>query len=662
MAGSTAPAGAGGGAGVPCLVVEQPAHLAGTRWPLTRSAHIVGRFGDIRLSSPDVSKRHAELRQGTDGVWLNDLHSSNGVLHNGRRLEPGVPVRLRDGDRLRFGSLELTFHQPQAGGRRSTPDPAGADTITDVTHLHSYRNRRTGRADPAAAPPPPLPDPPPRHAPPPPISDDARSETTRYLAAATQLDPDFADLVVRQVVDEPYRALAPVFGADLGVVTRWALSARRRRLARDLTLLGVLLTLLATVALGALEHREELGSGDLGDWWQQYAVLAGMVLGVGWLVLAVDFWVAEHRVLRQKMKHGRFEPTQAPEALGGRARARLAAVAAAQRPAPWNVIVCSHYSPFAGSGYLLDQWDTPIDIRRGMFLPDGDGRRRAPQRFTNGELYEVLVTAARRMGLADLRVEERLFVDGQNVARDRNLLPDPLRPPVTHIPVPLMRDMPDGLSATRRSYVSIEVPAWSGQLVLTMYMRAVQVQGTLYLEWSAHALVPMRNEYYAVDHLPRRTAVGAALRALVSALFRVPSALLWSPRGVLRRVRAALAASAYRGRQRRTIRGKYVFDYGAEHSVRELACGEEFGHHFVDRDASRIMQTTEQHLMNTIGDFLESKGIDSESFLRFQQNVTNNYDQRDQSFRAGNINNHGNLAAGHGARAGGPAPKRGGRT
>ncbi|MFC8518262.1 FHA domain-containing protein [Streptomyces sp. NPDC057257] len=647
MAGSTASAGAGSGGGSPCLVVEQPARLAGTRWPLTRAAHIVGRFGDIRLSSPDVSKRHAELRLGSDGVWLNDLHSSNGVLRNGRRLEPGTPVRLQDGDRLRFGSLELTFHQPQPRPQPQ-PQPQPQGDITDVTHLHSYRNRRSAHGDPDG---PPLPDPPPRHAPPPPTSDDARSATTRYLAAATQLDPGFADLVVGQVVDEPYRALAPVFGADLGVVTRWALSARRRRLARDLTLLGVLLTLLATLALGALGNKDALGNGDFDGWWQQYAVLGGLLLGVAWLVLAVDFWVTEHLVLRRKLKHGRFEPRQAPEAMSGRARARLAAVA--ERPAG-NVIVCSHYSPFAGSGYLLEQWDTPIDIRRGMLLSDGRGRR-TPQRFTNGELYEVLVTAARRMGLADLRVEERLFVDGQNVARDRNLLPDPLRPPVTRIPVPLMRGMPDGLSATRRSYVSIEVPAWSGQLVLTMYMRAVQVEGTLYLEWSAHALVPMRNEYYGVDYLPRRTAVGAALRALGSALFRVPSALLWAPRGVLRRGSAALAASSYRARQRRTIRGKYVFDYGAEHSIRELACGEEFGHHFVDQDASRIMRTTEQHLMNTIGDFLESKGIDSENFLRFQQNINNNYNDN----RIWANNNRGQVVGGHRNRVN-PGPGQGG--
>ncbi|MFD4525199.1 FHA domain-containing protein [Streptomyces sp. NPDC058470] len=77
----------------------------------------MGRFGDIRLTAPDVSKPHAELRQGSDGVWLNDLASSNGVLrngvpHSGVRIEPGRPVRLSEGDQLRFGSMWLTFRNP----------------------------------------------------------------------------------------------------------------------------------------------------------------------------------------------------------------------------------------------------------------------------------------------------------------------------------------------------------------------------------------------------------------------------------------------------------------------------------------------------------------------------------------------------------------------
>jgi len=649
MAGSYAPAGAGSAGGdAPCLIVERPAHLAGTRWPLTRPAHIVGRYGDIRLSSPDVSKRHAELRRGSDGVWLNDLNSSNGVLRNGRRMEPGRPVRLKDGDRLQFGSLELTFRQFDA----MAPDTVTVDA--DVTHLNDYRTRHPAgsRPDPG------LPPPPPNHAPAPPVDDDARSMTTRQLAASTQLVPGFADLVIRQVVDEPYRALAPVFGADLGVVTRWALAARRRRLVRDLVLATVLVGLMALLGHGVLTHRDDLtnatGATGATDWWRPYATVGALLLGVGWLTVAVEMWTTEYLVLRRRLSARHFDPGQAPQAWSGRAQARLAAVA--ERPAG-NLIVCSHYCPFAGSGFLVDDWDRPIDIRKGM--PLGNGRRESPRPFTVGELYDVLIAAARRIGLDNLRVAERLFVDGLNVTQDRGLLPDPLRPPLTRVDRQVIRLMPDGLGATKRSYVSIEVPAWGGALVVTMYLRAVQVRGTLYLEWSAYALLPMLPEYYAVDGLPHRTSLGCALSAAFRAAVQLPPALLRSPMALARRFGYARRAAAHRRRQRRAIRAGHPFDYGAEYSIREIACGADEGTYFLGRDLSRALHTTQQHLLNTIGDFLESRGIDSENFQRVQQNLVQNFNDysvhQDNRIKARNISG-GNLAPGGNVNAGGPAP------
>lgn len=593
---------------------------------------MVGRFGDIRLAAPDVSKRHAELRVGSDGVWLNDLGSRNGVLRNGRRIEPGQPVRLAEGDQLQFGSVQLVFRSNAA---QQSHD---ASTITTdwpgVTNLGDFRSRRStdGRT-----PDPDLPPPPPSHAPPPPVEDDARTMATRHLAAATQFDPWFADLVVHQVVDEPYRALAPVFGADLGVVTRWALSARRRRLMRDLVLFVLLGFLVGMIGLGVHAHLDEIKEGRLDFGWQQYAAGAVALLVLAWLVLALDAWVTQYLVLRRKLSPRYYDPAHTPAELSGRVKDRLAAVA--ERPAG-NVIVCSDYWPFAGSGDQVEEWDRPVDIRKGARREEG-GRRR-PRSFTTGELYDVLIAAARQLGLANLRVEERLFVDGNDVARDRRLLPDPLRPPLTRVPTGLIRAMPDGLGATRRSYVSIEVPAWSGQLVLTMFLRAVQVQGTLYLEFSAHALLPMRPEYYAVDYLPHRTGAGAAVRALAAALPWTVPALLRSPRALAHRAATARSAAARRRKQRRLISRGYRFDYGAQLSVREYARGLDEGRYFLGRDLTRALNTTQQHLLNTIGDFLESKGIDSDDFQRLQQNIVQNFGDDNRVFAD---NNRGNVFA-----------------
>lgn len=56
-----------------------------------------------------VSRQHAALLGGEDGVLILDLTSTNGTWLNQRRLTPNQPYPLRVGDTLRLGSLCLTI-------------------------------------------------------------------------------------------------------------------------------------------------------------------------------------------------------------------------------------------------------------------------------------------------------------------------------------------------------------------------------------------------------------------------------------------------------------------------------------------------------------------------------------------------------------------------
>ncbi|MFD6432016.1 FHA domain-containing protein [Streptomyces venezuelae] len=103
----------------PRLVVTLPSSAAGT-WELAAGSRlVVGRTGDIVLDVHDVSRRHAELRRGPDGVWIVDLGSRNGTTVNGRRVPAPTPVLLAHGDTLGFGSARATAPGPRAAGSRA---------------------------------------------------------------------------------------------------------------------------------------------------------------------------------------------------------------------------------------------------------------------------------------------------------------------------------------------------------------------------------------------------------------------------------------------------------------------------------------------------------------------------------------------------------------
>jgi FhaA, N-terminal domain/FHA domain len=74
---------------------------------------VIGRSRDcdIRLTDPNVSRRHGEVRREGDSFWVVDLDSTNGIEVNGRRSKR---ARLHDGDTITMGATELVFEQRSA--------------------------------------------------------------------------------------------------------------------------------------------------------------------------------------------------------------------------------------------------------------------------------------------------------------------------------------------------------------------------------------------------------------------------------------------------------------------------------------------------------------------------------------------------------------------
>ena len=69
-----------------------------------------GVENDIALESDDfASARHARIQPRRDGVWVEDIGSTNGTYVNGARLSR--PRRLAPGDVIRVGSTDLRFRK-----------------------------------------------------------------------------------------------------------------------------------------------------------------------------------------------------------------------------------------------------------------------------------------------------------------------------------------------------------------------------------------------------------------------------------------------------------------------------------------------------------------------------------------------------------------------
>ena len=82
----------------------------GQRVPVDKRVMVLGRAQDcdVQLSDPNVSRRHAELRQEETSYWIVDLGSTNGMEVNGQRLRQ---AKLEDGDHITLGSTDVVFER-----------------------------------------------------------------------------------------------------------------------------------------------------------------------------------------------------------------------------------------------------------------------------------------------------------------------------------------------------------------------------------------------------------------------------------------------------------------------------------------------------------------------------------------------------------------------
>jgi hypothetical protein len=92
------------------VVVKSPALDEGEEWQLNSAPLTFGRGtqNDVQLQRDEyASSKHAKIEPRRDGVWVEDVGSTNGTYLNGIRLTR--PKRLTPGDILRIGETELRY-------------------------------------------------------------------------------------------------------------------------------------------------------------------------------------------------------------------------------------------------------------------------------------------------------------------------------------------------------------------------------------------------------------------------------------------------------------------------------------------------------------------------------------------------------------------------
>jgi hypothetical protein len=449
------------------------------------------------------------------------------------------------------------------------------------------------------------------------------SDATRYLCAAVHRDRKLAELVIDRVVAEPYKAPPHSPGVDLVAVVQHALAARRSALLCDMLLTVYALGLL-TVAL-------------MGDPSIETLVVTGLLLvGGAWLVGYGQQLVVLYGTLGQSLRPHRVEVRPKPPRTSAM-RSRLVWLATAERG---NVSIYDGYNPFFGSGSTVVSWSFALDILRSA-----EGA--TAEAFTAEDLHNFMTQEVRTIGAARVEVEDRVFVDGRDLASDtRFVAPEPA-PPRLHTDPELVGRLRAFPEDRVRPYACFYVLGWGGQLVCSTYLRFVVTRRHLFAE-ATHCILPPINEMYQeVDRIASRPTVRQASRIGLRALLLAPLRLLVAPFRLLEFCVRPIALRRRRRGQRREIKQEKSFNHGAAYSPRQALADPNFQRYFQQLDFAQYMKIVEDIIFRSMVDFLDDHGIDTSVLVERQTTIQNN-----GVFVSGNATvNAANIAAGKKAKA-----------
>jgi hypothetical protein len=509
--------------------------------------------------------------------------------------------------------------------------------------------------------------------PPPPPREHARTKATRLLSAGTYLDPVYRRAVIRELVRNRFRVVAPSYGYDAVSVLAHALAARRLRRLQLWCSAGsvALLWILA-------------GNGTL-----SYFVALPLMCWAVWAMAYLRRIATLHILMSRLKETGTEGGFDGAYPANRRLTDLLIHKIDSEQSASESLVFYGGFVPFVGAGFGTRDWAnaqllvgarvlrfTPKD-RSGseQRAPEGRGvgldtdERKSVVPFTVDKITryvaEQLSAELRERARLDeriegLTVERRRFTTAIRT-NDRTRGPGWSRlPGVGDLPDVHWREDYDAA----REYLCVRIGSWNEELVTSIFVGFDLKGNTLHTEFYPHVLGPLVEDFHLVDRLPDAFDGRLAVRVAWDMVKATPRWVLglWLlplrvvPERFLPSLLRPLVRPGRRGPSSIRIGeqaakadtsefrlGRYVtksVNCGALTSVREMATNDSYHHFFQRSDALKYTQIVERRLLEIVRTFLHDHNVDLTDHDRAQNNILN-YEDKSMNVTGGNNRNFG---------------------
>jgi hypothetical protein len=270
-----------------------------------------------------------------------------------------------------------------------------------------------------------------------------------------------------------------------------------------------------------------------------------------------------------------------------------------------NVVISGGYSPFLGSGYDIFGWSFTVDLTK----PEKESV--PPEKLNIRELYQEASENISRLGIRGLAIKDRLLVNGQDIRHNRTFLPNIFAKPNITVSQEVIDDYITNNDSEIRHYKMIQIPAWKGQLVLTIYFRFLKIGESLFVESRFFLLTPLKDKFLQVDNLTKEITLKQLIQIVTTTLLKAPftwiGAIIWVLSG-FNKIQEAIFPQEWK-----KVKNNEKYNYGWTQSLREAWSQEKYERYFQMLDRDMYFKIIQQRLIDSITESLESKGISTEA-------------------------------------------------
>ncbi len=468
------------------------------------------------------------------------------------------------------------------------------------------------------------------------------TETTRHLCAAAYSNEEFCDQVIQQTIEQEYRAVAPCYGFDLPTVIKHCLVAKERRKKRSLILTSIFVVSLIVSLYGKL--------------W-----MLSIPLLVTWVIIFRERLMTRHQIVLKNFSEENYNPDcidweaelgniiDDSEELSnsGKNRQKIQKIKTildkVAKEQSGKIILYGKYSPFIGAGYDIGGWSFALDISKPKSNL-GEISDMVP--FEINELYQQVEDDVIEITLPEIeiKIEDNLYVDGQQVRDDKRFLNNPFKPPYVNsqfLSGQLLKS-----EKSNRYYKRIQITGWNGELIFSIFLRFFKFGKNLYIEARYFLLPPLKNNFYAIDKIESPGTLLQKLdliwQSLLISILILPLSFSINVYEILK----PIIISINRWINTMLIKENPTFNYGAITSIRENVSDSLYRQYFQILDKEMYLKVFETILLNSMVNFLDSKNIDTTDLKNRQSEIIN----QGIIMSGGSINSK-NLAVGRKARA-----------